>query len=594
LATVTRRDRDWSLPTVGVAVLSTAAVAVAPAPAGLPTDAQYALATMVFAAVLWISGALPLAVTAISIPLLLTLLGVYPGFEPALSGFADPIIFLFLGTFVLAGAMGKHDLDRRVALALVARVGTSPRRLVLGVMVTTAGLSMVISNTATSAMMAPIALGLVRQIADPPASAGGGTSDTPGTVGAPANSPAADPAADSRSTDASAPSSTGASDDPPTTAGDAPLSTTSDAPPSDAGTNSPGGRSGADLPAAGRDDAERSNLHVAMLLGTAYAASVGGVATLIGTPPNAIAVAQLGALGIEVSFVEWMVVGVPVAILTLPIVWYVLVRLYPPEARDVSAARARAWRRYRDLGPVDSAGRRTAAVFVAVAALWVLGGAGALFEGRLPPRVSATLYGGAPHLFGPGTHQGALYFALVGLLAAPALVLVGAADADDVAAIDWNTLLLFGGGISLADALVDTGATRWLADAVFGSLAGVPLFALLLAVVALTVLLSELASNTATVAILAPVLVEVGPRHAAAHGLGEIEAAALLVFTSAVAASYGFALPVATPPNAIVYGTGEIGREQMLRAGVTLDVILGLVTAGILLALGVVGLPGIA
>jgi len=535
---------------LGVAV----AVAVLPTPPGLTSAGQYALATTAFAAVLWVGGGLPLSVTALLVPVLLTIFGVYPRFEGALSGFADPVLFLFLGTFVLAGALQSHGLDRRMALALVAAVGTGPRRTLLGVMVTSAALSMVISNTATAAMMIPVALGL---------------------AGAPAGDlPAAGDAADT-------PAGT---DD------------RRDASPTDP----------ADEPTP-----ERA-YQTALVLGVAYAASVGGVGTLVGSPTNAIAVAQIdAALGVRITFVDWLTVGLPTVVLTLPIVWLLLCRLFPAEAVDevgpgagiapgtetetdaAALARGVSDGGPRGLADLDPGARRVALVFAAVAALWILGGIGALFRDRLPAAVAATLFGGpGPSVFGAGDHQGVLYFALVGVLAVPALVLWCDVDADDLAGIDWNTLVLFGGGISLADALLDTGATRWLADAIFGAVLGVPLVALLGVIVLLSVALSELASNTATVAILAPVLIEVGVANGALYGLAPVDAGVTLAMATAIAASYGFALPVATPPNAIAFGTGAVSRREMLRAGLATDLLLAAATTAVLFALATLGVLG--
>nr|WP_218836307.1 SLC13 family permease [Halobaculum salinum] len=149
--------------TVTGALVVTGVVAVLPLPA-LSATGQYALATMAFAAVLWVTGAIPLPVTALSIPLLLTAFGVFPTMTGALAAFADPVIFLLLGGFVLAEALRKYDIDRRIAYRLVESLGTSPRRLVLAVMVATASLSMLISNSATTAMMVPVALGIARQV----------------------------------------------------------------------------------------------------------------------------------------------------------------------------------------------------------------------------------------------------------------------------------------------------------------------------------------------------------------------------------------------------------------------------------------------
>ncbi|WP_424005512.1 SLC13 family permease (plasmid) [Haloarcula salina] len=479
---------------LAIAVAATAVVAALPIP-GLSEAGSFALATMAFAAVLWVTEGLPLPVTALCVPILLTVFGVFPTMASALQGFADPIIFLLLAGFVLAEALQKHGVDRRIAYHLIAALGTSPQRLVLAIMAATAGLSMVVSNSATTAMMVPIALGVAREIAG--------------------ESIAAEP-----------------------------------------GERGP------------------SNLEISLLLGTAYAASLGGVGTLIGTPANAIVVSQLDAhLGYTVGFLDWLVVGLPLVAVSLPVAWYLLIRLYPPEATDVAGARDHAEQTLSELGPLSSAGRRTLAVTALTAGLWILGGLDFAFEAVLPPVYYHTLFGGAGSIVGT-PHQGVLYYVLVGLAAVPALVAGGCVDWDDVQNIDWGTLVLLGGGLALADGLAATDATRWLADATFGNLAGASILLVVLAVVAVTVLLSELASNTAVVAIFAPVLITIGPQYAGALGTTGEGAAVFLAITGAVAASFGFALPVATPPNAIAFGTGAVDREHMLRAGWRLDVVM--------------------
>jgi len=510
-------NRTQQVAVLFVAVVVTTVVAALPTPAGLTPAGQHALATTAFAAVLWMTGALPLPATALLVPLLLTVFGVFPDVADALVGFADPVVFLLLAGFMLAAALQKHGLDRRIAYVILARVGSSPRRLVLGVMGATALLSMLISNTATTAMMAPIALGAVNQVTNGAAAEAGDALD-----------------------------------------------------------QRPDG--GADRP---------SNLELATLLGTAYAASVGGVGTLIGTPPNAIVVSQLEVLvGVQITFVQWLAIGLPVVVVTLPLVWYVLtVVVYPPAVTDVSTARRRARTVLHEAGPLDRLARRTVVVFGVTAGLWLLGGLGFLFEDLLSATLHTTLFGGAgAHLFGTGGHQGLLYFVVVGLAAIPALLLSGAADWDDLVDIDWGTLLLLGGGISLANALSATGATEWLAQVTFGALAGAPLVVVLGAIVALTVLVGELASNTAMAAILAPLLVTAGAAYAGVFG-SSTAASTALALTGAIAASFGFALPVATPPNAIVYGTGRVDREHMLRAGVVLDLLMVVVVTGAVLVL---------
>ena len=489
---------------LAAAVVVTAGIAAAPVSGALTVGGRYAVATMAFAAILWITGALPLPLTALLVPVLLTVFGVYPEFGDAVAGFADPVIFLLLAGFVLAEALQAHGVDRRVALAVLVRFGTSARGLVLGVMLATALLSMVVSNTATVAMMVPIVLGIIESVTD--------------------------------------------------------LTETGD-----------------------ETDAEASNLQVAMLLGVAYAASLGGVGTLIGTPPNAIVVGQLNELvGREVNFLEWLAVGLPMVAVTLPVAWALLTYVvYPPERYDVGRARERARSELRAMGPLSTGGRRTVAVFAATSLLWLLGGFEFLVADRLPAAWRVTLFGGpGASVFGPGGHEGMLFYVLVGVLAIPALVVSGAADWEELLDIDWGTLLLLGGGISLANALADTGATTWLAEVTLGSLGTTSLVVLLLVVIALVVVVGELASNTAMAAIVAPLLVNVGPAYAGTLGTSAETASVLLAVTGAVAASYGFALPVATPPNAIVFGAGYVERDHMLRAGALLDGVVVLLATG--------------
>jgi sodium-dependent dicarboxylate transporter 2/3/5 len=491
---------------ITIATLLLGVVATIPTTGSLTVAGQYAVATMVFAAVLWVTGALPLPLTALLIPIVLTVFGVYPDFGDAVAGFADPVIFLLLVGFMFAEALQKHAIDQRIALSLLVRFGTSARGLVLGVMVATALLSMVISNTATVAMMVPIALGIIESV----------THLT---------------------------------------------------------------KAGEERPAS-----TASNLQIGMLLGIAYAASLGGVGTLIGTPPNAIVVGQLNELlGFEITFVEWLAIGLPMVVVTLPVAWVLLTYVvYPPQEYDVSRAREHASDRLHSMGSLSTRGRRTLGIFGGTAFLWLLGGLEFLFDDILPRDWYVTLFGGmGRNVFGTLGHEGVLFYVLVGLLAIPVLVVTGATAWDDMIDIDWGTLLLLGGGISLANALADTNATVWLAEVTLGSLTGTSILVILLVVVTMTIVVGELASNTAMAAILAPLLINIGPAYAEVLGTSGELAAVLLAVTGAIAASYGFALPVATPPNAIVFGAGYIEREHMLRAGALLDAIVILLTTGV-------------
>lgn len=494
------------LAIVAAAVAGTALIAAAPTPDGLTLRGQYAIATMFFAAVLWVTRAMPLAVTALSVPALLTGFGVYADLDLALAGFADHLIFLFIAGFMLANALQKYGIDRRIALWVMMRAGSSPRRLILGIMLATAFLSMWVSNTATTAMMTPIALGVLAQV-----------------VGR---------------------------DEMPTEAGEETF----------------------------------SNIQVATLLGTAYAASVGGVGTLIGTPPNAVVAASLSQhLEYDLSFSDWLFVGLPIVVVTLPIVWYVLTFwLYPPEISDVADARAEATRFLSEEGDLGVRGRRVAWIFAGTAILWVVGGLGFLFVDVLPARLHTTLFGGSgPTLFGLAGHQGILFYVSVGLYAIIAMAIGDTMDWEELADIDWGTILLFGGGISIADAFANTGATGWLAAQIFGRLQSAPVLVLVAAVVLFVILLTELTSNTATTAIVAPVLIGLGSAFASTLGLDPLAAAVFLSVSGAIAASFAFALPVATPPNAIVFGSGHMRQRHMLRAGMVLNTLMTLVLTGL-------------
>lgn len=510
----------------GIALLGAVIIGGMPTPAELPVRGQYALATMYFAGVLWVTGVFPLAVTALSIPVLLTAFGVYASMDEALAGFADHIIFLFIAGFMLANALQKYDIDRRIALYMMATMGTSPRRLVLAVMLATAFLSMWVSNTATAAMMTPIALGVLAQIIGRDEIASG------------TDSPSAEM--------------------DPDVATDGGLAETGDG---------------------------FTNIQISMLLGTAYAASVGGVGTIIGTPPNAILVSQLDAiLDYEIGFTEWLLIGLPIVVVTLPIVWYLLTyRLYPPQVDTVEGARKQAQAYLREEGELGTRGRRVVYIFTATAVLWVVGGLDEFITPYLSKVWATTLFGGkGMTIAGVSGHEGLLYYVMVGMYAIPALVLADTMEWDELADIDWGVILLFGGGIALADALAATGATKWIAETVFGGLTGAPIVLVVGAVVLLVIFLTEMTSNTATATIIVPVLIGIGGAFAATLGLSQVAAGVFLAVSGAVAASFAFMLPVATPPNAIVFGSGYLEQEHMMRAGVILNIVMTIVLTGLI------------
>lgn len=427
-----------------------------------PPDALRAgLALFALIGSLWVTQALPLAVTALAVPLLAVAGGLLP-LREALAAFAHPVIFLFLGSFALAAALQRQGLDRALALHVLRAAGGRRSRAVLLLFGLTAFLSMWISNTATVALMLPLAAGLI----------GGGA--------APAPAPAA--------------------------------AATAKAPPA----------------------AEQQFLW----LGLAYSASIGGIGSLVGSPPNAIAAAQVG-----IGFADWLRFGLPLVALMLPLAIGLLWLLLRPRLGG---------RIDLPQEPFEWTGRRryTLGVFLLTALLWV---------------------SGAP--LGHALGIEADIDSLVALAAIVALAAGGVLDGADLERqVPWGVLLLFGGGLALSQVLGASGASRHLADALLSGLQSAPPALLLLGVVAFVVFLTELVSNTASAALLVPIFTGV----AASLGLPAMMLAAAI----AVAASCAFMLPVATPPNAIVFATGQVPAATMLRCGLALNLLSVAVIAG--------------
>jgi sodium-dependent dicarboxylate transporter 2/3/5 len=305
------------------------------------------------------------------------------------------------------------------------------------------------------------------------------------------------------------------------------------------------------------------------MLGIAYAATIGGVGTLIGTPPNAIfAAAAADQLGRHIGFAEWMMVGMPVVIVLLPLTWFLLVRvLYPPEPLPDGAHATLAAER-RSLGAMSRGERITAAVFAFMAIGWIL---------REPKTVGAVTIPGLA-TWAPAVDDStiAMAGALI-LFIAPATRDRAVLAWSDTKELPWGVLLLFGGGLALARAFETSGLAAVIA-ALVAALGQVPLWLMLLAVAALFIALSELASNTAIAALAMPILA------VTATGLGLPPLPVMAV--GAIATSCAFMLPVGTPPNAIVFGTGQVTIPQMARAGIWLNLLAAAtaVAAGLWLA----------
>lgn len=467
-------------------LLAFLAMLLLPAPTELAPEAWRTAAVAVLMAVWWMTEAIPIPATALLPLVLFPMLGILD-MGAAAAPYANEVIFLFLGGFLLAAAMQRWGLHRRIALAIMAAVGVTPRRLIFGFMAATAFLSMWISNTATAAMMLPIALAVAELFTRRPG----------------------------------------------------------------AGSTLPDGA----MPESGAH--MEDNFSAALLLGIAYAASIGGVATLIGTPPNAVlAAASSELLGIQISFVEWMAVGIPATLIFLPVAWGVLLLLYPPSAVEGDGAAVIRQER-ESLGRASRGEKVVGVVFALTALSWIF---------RVPMEIGSFTLPGVQSLFPRVLDSTIAMAAAVALFLIPVYPKKGiqAITWDDARSVPWGVLLLFGGGLSLALAMDRSGLATWIGQGV-AAVGSVPPLVLVAIVATLFVFLTEITSNTATSTMAMPLMVGVG----AALGTDALT----LMATAALAASMAFMLPVATPPNAIVFGSGRFTIQQMARAGFVMNLI---------------------
>lgn len=307
---------------------------------------------------------------------------------------------------------------------------------------------------------------------------------------------------------------------------------------------------------AGHNEAGAHAFAVCLLLGTAYAASIGGVATIIGSPPNVFVVSYAESqLGREISFVRWMMFGVPLVIIFIPVAWWLLTRcVYRLDAQPVAGADVTIRRALAELGPMGTAEWRTAIVFAATATLWVT-----------RPLLQQIEIAGVQPLAGL-SDPGIAIAAALALFVLPGGEERGQRllDWHSAAKLPWGLLVLFGGGLSLAAAMDGYGVSAYIGTLAAG-LGGLPSVLIVLGVITLVKFLTELTSNTATTATLVPILAAIAP----VLGLDAYH----LIVPAAIAASYAFMLPVATPPNAIVFGSGHVTIREMTRAGFWLNIV---------------------
>ncbi len=439
-------------------------------------EGRACLSVTVWMAVWWFTEALPIAATAM-LPLV-----VYPLLQittpaDAMKNYASGTIFLFLGGFLLAAAVHRWHLDRRIALHMIALFGTKPKQMILGLMLATAFLSAWVSNTATAAMMVPIAIAVMSVV---------------------------------RSAQAS--------------------------------------------PVISKDE---HNFTVSLLLAIAYSASIGGMATLIGSPPNGIFVRFVSqTYHHQVSFVEWMKVGLPVTLIMLPMAYFMLTRiLYPCNLPEMEGGQAWVRNELKKLGKMTNGEKAVLIVFAMAAALWIFGPLirGIEIDGMKPfARLSDTVI---------AMTAGIILFMIPVDLKRGIHALDWSAAKEVIA---WDVLLLFGGGLTMAAALKNTGAAD-LIGAQAGVLAGLGETGMMLGVASLVTFTTEVTSNTALAATMMPLIA------AAAKSLAIAPQG--LLYATAIAASCAFMMPVATPPNAIVFGTGRLHIAEMVKAGFFLNVI---------------------
>lgn len=418
-------------------------------------EANKGLALLAFIAVLWLTEALHVTVTALLIPILAVALGLVKS-KAALASFADPTIFLFFGGFALATALHIQQLDRLIAnkIMTLARGKLSVASIYL--FVVTAFLSMWMSNTATAAMMLPLAMGILSKL----------------------------------------------------------------------------------------DKKQNHNTYVFMLLGIAYSASIGGMGTAVGSPPNAIVVPQL-----HLTFADWMKYGIPVMLILLPLMIAILYVIFKP---DFSVKFEQSFEKIE----LNTSRIITLAIFIFIALGWI-------FSDKLNPFLSGLL----------GIEgKIASFDTILALIAAALICITRVANWQQIQdGTEWGVLFLFGGGLTLSSVLGQTGASKIMADGVVSLIEGGHFYLIGLIVAAFIIFLTEVTSNTASAALLVPIFISI----AEALNMPPLGLALII----GLGASCAFMLPVATPPNAIVFGTGQIKQSEMIKVGFWLNILSVIIIA---------------
>jgi sodium-dependent dicarboxylate transporter 2/3/5 len=462
-------------------------VLIFPAGPHMSPAAQYMAAITLLMAVWWVSEAIPIAVTALLPIILFPIFNIMNANTVTLS-YGHHLVFLFLGGFIIALAIERCNLHKRIALKIITIIGTNPRRIILGFMLATAFLSMWISNTATTMMMLPIALAISKQLEK------------------------------------------------------------------------------------SFSDTEKRNFRLALMLAIAYSASIGGIGTLIGTPPNVVFSGILKATFPEspsVSFVQWMLFALPLVIVFLPIAWYYLVTFASPVPKQLPHDNKNLLKNeLSSMGRLSSQERYILAIFVVTGFLWIF--RADIDLGFIHIQGWASLFGLTGYVQDSTV---AIAMAILTFLVPDSSKTNGKLMNWECARdIPWGILLLFGGGFALAAGFQESGLTQWLGSqlTVFKFM---PVILIIVLIAALTTFTTEFTSNTAMATTLLPIVASLG----VAIDLNPM----YLMLPAAIASSTAFMLPVATPPNAIVFGSGYVRIKDMVRIGLVMNLI-GLVLTTLL------------
>ena len=463
-----------------IGIIFLIATCLLPSPESLNNKAWLTLGVAILMATWWLTEAIPLPATGLLPLVLFPLLGI-SSIKDTAQAFSHPIIFLFMGGFIIGLAMQHTGLHKRIAYYIISKFKSSPKSLVFGFMCATAFLSMWISNSATAIMMLPIALSIITVFKED------------------------------------------------------------------------------------KNNIKNNNFDKALVLSIAFSATIGGIATIIGTPPNTVMAAMLSEMyNYEINFVDWLKIGLPTSIILLPITWIILTFLCFPLGSKTSIKDKVIKDKIKELGKISQDEIMVGIVFIITASLWIS-----------RKWLSSALDGVIP--------AGAINDSTIAIMAAIFLFIIPSnrpkrkrlIDWQVAQNIPWGALILIGGGLSLATVINSSGLATWIGS-LSSNLSNISIIFIVLICIVSIIVLTELTSNTATASTFIPIM------GATALGLGQDPL--LLIIPATLAASCAFMMPVATPPNTIAYASGHLKISDMIKAGIWLNII-SIIIIGMIIAL---------